>query len=585
MLSALRTLSSFGEATRIAPRGADDTTYIADALFSPAPLAALCDILSQTRRADVVVREQKEVVGDMISWLCKTPAHQAALADSGVLDALATVLASFVVARGEVIPGALWSGQSDGLAELIPPPADGGADLSSVLEALSAIVANSRFRACLLLCSPALMAVFPHNELAPPVPPAGVSEAWLALVTSGLVDTDSRDRGPMDYLLPTVLLPQSKIQARSFRDYPPLGFSKSRDNLAAAASGRVPTYKFTGLDLGRPEGSAEDETAEEPESPLIPWLIHIIRSGTAMEKIGAASLLASLFKAGFTGPEREHMMGVLVIPILWDLLEYYPKEIPKAAQRSATISDDIAHDLYIQHRTLDVLARLVGESEVLQRVVFDCGVMQEVYTSLMSSYEPLESPHPPPTWSPVPGQGNKAGDRRAPASCRVGSPGQVPAYVHRMRIRESALKLAAAMATLSNDYREELVMDRVTPYIVESLSPRPGKPRGPKEQPVGEQKPEDGGDLKGPSVYGYNTKPVLIAACHAIRALARSPKIVRTTLQDHGVAKPILKLLLHSDMEVKIAASGAVINLLTNCSPMVTVSSFSSILTSIVIQM
>lgn len=102
---------------------------------------------------------------------------------------------------------------------------------------------------------------------------------------------------------------------------------------------------------------------------------------------------------------------------------------------------------------------------------------------------------------------------------------------------------------------------------------------------MGEQKPEDGGDLKGPSVYGYNTKPVLIAACHAIRALARSPKIVRTTLQDHGVAKPILKLLLHSDMEVKIAASGAVINLLTNCSPMVTVSSFSSILTSIVIQM
>jgi hypothetical protein len=137
-------------------------------------------------------------------------------------------------------------------------------------------------------------------------------------------------------------------------------------------------------------------------------------------------------------------------------------------------------------------------------------------------------------------------------------------------MRESALKLVAAMATLSNDYRQALVEADVASYIVESLSPSPGKPGNGREKAASEKGAEVGD--KGTSPYGHNPNSVIMAACHATRALARLPSIVRTTLQDHGFAMPINKLLKHPDAEVQIAASSAVINLVTNCSPMVQVS-------------
>jgi hypothetical protein len=136
-------------------------------------------------------------------------------------------------------------------------------------------------------------------------------------------------------------------------------------------------------------------------------------------------------------------------------------------------------------------------------------------------------------------------------------------------MRESALKLVAAMSTLSDDYREALVAADVVSYVVESLSPTPGKPTNAREKPAAER---GAGGGEATSAYGHNPNMVIMAACHATRALARSPKIVRTTLQDHGVAMPINKLLRHPDAEVQNAASGAVVNLLTNCSPMVPVS-------------
>lgn len=138
-------------------------------------------------------------------------------------------------------------------------------------------------------------------------------------------------------------------------------------------------------------------------------------------------------------------------------------------------------------------------------------------------------------------------------------------------MRESALKLLAAMATLSNDYREALAAADVVPYIVESLSPTPGNPKAAKET-AAENGAGEGDKASGPSPYGHNPNLVIMAACHATRALSRLPSIVRTALQDHGAALPIYKLLKHSDAEVQIAASSAVINLVTNCSPLVEVS-------------
>ena len=77
--------------------------------------------------------------------------------------------------------------------------------------------------------------------------------------------------------------------------------------------------------------------------------------------------------------------------------------------------------------------------------------------------------------------------------------------------------------------------------------------------------------------YGVNPVSVLIAACGAARALSRSVSVLRTTLIDSGVAEPVFRLLQHSEIEVQIAATATVCNLLTDVSPMREVSVLPSI--------
>lgn len=567
MLTALRALSNIATSTQLAPSGTDDTGALSDVLFASGPLDALSAILSQ-ESPDDVVQEQKRLVASLTSRLCKGSQHQNALADAGILDALATMLASFVVARGEVVPGAEVLAQGDGLADLIPAPAPCGADLALVLETISTIIADSRFRACLLLCSPAIMAVFPSAEFTPPATES--RNAWNALEMSGFGNIRARDPGAMDYLLPLVPVPQHRSMSSQFAQFPPLGFNLSRDNLAS--SGRSSTFKFTGWDPSRLDPSGEDVGGDDPESPLIPWLIHLTRSTQGLESAMAASLVTSLFKAGFANPEREQALAVLVVPLLCQLIKEHDKEIPPSAQQSAVVEREMAVHWAIQERTPEVLARLVADSEPLQQAAHECGILKMAAKLLKDSYDPQPVQVPPRPWSPSPDRGIDLAEGLP--SCRVGPPGQVPAFTHKIRMRESALKLVAAMSTLKEEYRKALADQDVVSYIVESLSPSPGKPKHAKEKLNAEKGAEDG-NANGVSPYGHNPDAVIIAACHATRALARSVAILRTTLQDHGVAMPISKLLKHADAEVQIAASSAVINLVSNCSPMVKVGIFS----------
>ncbi|KAL2137963.1 hypothetical protein VTI28DRAFT_7753 [Corynascus sepedonium] len=556
VLTALRALRNIAASTELAAEGVNDTTALSNALFSSSSLVALHAILSQ-EQTDAVVQEQKRLVATLVSTLCKSPAHQNALADAGVLDAFATILASFAVGRGEVIPGAEVIGRSDGLASLIPAPAPPGADLALTLAALSTIVSNSRFRSYMLLCSPSILAVFPSAEFSALA--SHSRAAWDALEANGFGNIRTRNPGAMDYLLPAVPIPPSASQSRGYSDYPPLGFSMSRDNLTTG--GRSSTFKFTGVDSSRSHASGEDEDPDEPESPLIPWLIHLVRSTNGLERVMAASLVTSLFKAGFASPEREQMLAVLVIPPLWRLMKEHDKEVPANVQQATFIEPSMARDWAILERTTDVLARLIGESDTLQQVVHDCGVVQMVAKLLKESCDPQPAQFVLRPWSAKPSP--EVGSKESSPACRLGPVGIVPAYAHRIRMRESALKLVASMATLSNDYRETLAEADVVPYIMKSLSPDPESSEEVKDQPSSGKVTDDRTSGK-PSAYDHNPNSVIMAACHAIRALARSPRIVRTTLRDHDAAGPLNKLLRHPDAEVQIAASGAVINIVTS---------------------
>ena len=79
-----------------------------------------------------------------------------------MLDALASRLAEIIALQGLVIPGADVAVEKDGLLNKFPY-AEGseGADLAILLECIAIIVADSKLRACQLIYSSAILAVFP----------------------------------------------------------------------------------------------------------------------------------------------------------------------------------------------------------------------------------------------------------------------------------------------------------------------------------------------------------------------------------------------------------------------------------------
>ncbi len=116
---------------------------------------------------------------------------------------------------------------------------------------------------------------------------------------------------------------------------------------------------------------------------------------------------------------------------------------------------------------------------------------------------------------------------------------------------------------------------------MESLTPTPTKPRSAKERVKSEKEAEASEEVDHGSgssngevdpAYGSNPVGVLIAACTLCGYFSRSVNILRTTLQDVGVGMPLFELLQHPNIEVQIAATCGVCNLVLGLSPMKEVS-------------
>jgi len=478
-------------------------------------------------------------------------------------------LASFVVAEGLVIPGAEYLARTDGLQEYFPQPAPQNANLSVILEAVAVIIADSKFRASQLLYSPSILAIFPISHSATEfVASQNARAAWNAFNVAGLSARQSQ-LNAVDYLLPFVPLHQHKPTAQASA-FPPLGTSGSREHLAS--NGRSGS-KYNGSSMPSWSDSPIHESglisqdspksySEEPESPFIAYLIYALRTRSGMERLMAASVLTVLYRAGLTNKTRETTIGLLVVPLLVQMLDDVPAP-PKGKEHPA--DEEAANlDLAIKERAPAILAMLITDSEFLQKAAFDAGAIGKLSKMLKVSYDPvLEASHPHP-WSP---QGASNGDDVDTRSSRLDRYGQPPLLVHNIKVRESTLKAIAALVPFKDEYRKVIVDQGMIPYIVESMSSNPAKPT-PKTNDKSEKTTNGPIEEKPKQGYGVNPVNVLIAACGAIRALSRSVSILRTTLIDNGVAMPVFHLLQHPDIEVQIAATATVCNLVTDISPM-----------------
>jgi hypothetical protein len=511
---------------------------------------------------------QIAIVAYLIRNLCREERHQTILVDYGILDALATRLASFAVAEGHVLPKAEVHAGMEGLGDYIPESAISSRGFDEVLGAIAAIITDSPYRVCKLLYSPSILAIFPNSNSGGghylKSPPDFV-------VLPGQRPVRPKQPEMMDLLLPaTPSYPRGQGYNGGFSS---LGTLSSRES--PSTNGRPSSKLHTSLVSWTPpeENVARNAEADaaDPESPLVPWLIYLVRTRNGSEVLMAASVLASLFKAGFVYKAREASIGLLVVPVLLSLLESADAK-SKDFGNSSTSRDAMAK-LNIIEETPAVLARLITDSESLQKAAFECNGVKTICKLFKSSYDiPLSDAEARP-WSPngasIDATGNPASE------CRLGDEGQHPQLIYRRRVRETTLRALGALATSKEDFRKAIVDQEVATYIIDSLNPFPRTPTHSKDK-----------DVLHPSEVTQpeqNPVPVVVAACYAIRMLSRSVNTLRTALVDHSVSTPLFRLLRHPDVDVQIAATAAICNLLAEVSPMREVSIISRLLRSIVL--
>ncbi|TAQ85171.1 hypothetical protein B7494_g6500 [Chlorociboria aeruginascens] len=578
VLAAVKALSNLADSSALATNTHTFSIItLAEALFTRTHLNALSRILSQTS-STISIQSQIVTTASLISKICREERHQQALANFGVLDALATKLASFVVAQGFVVPGADLSAQRDGLGEYFPSPAPQNSNFAVILEAIAVIIKDSKLRASQLLYSPSILAIFPIGQSNEFMANHNARAAWNAFNSAGLSSRQSQ-LNAIDHLLPFVPRHQLRSSNAQSSSFPPLGTSGSTENLTQ--NGRSTADKHTSNSLWtwmNPQVAengvaAQDNPSadwEEPESPLIAYLILVLRSRIGMVRLMAASVLTVLYRMGLTNKTRETVIGLLVVPLLVQMLDHDVAGLSKSKDLF-TVSDVVRTDQAMKERAPAILAMLITDNEYLQKAAYDAGAVNKLSKMIKVAYDPVLDTAHRHTWSPH-GQ-NDVEELDGPQSSGLGQQGLPPLLVHKIKVRESTLNAIATLVSFKDEYRKAVVDSGTIPYIVESMNPEPRKP-SPKLVEKPDQPEKVGNDLseaeakKPPQGYGTNPVIVIIAACGAIRALTRSVSILRTTLIDNGIAMPVFKHLRHPDIEVQIAATGTVCNLVTDVSPM-----------------
>ncbi|CAG7937781.1 unnamed protein product [Penicillium olsonii] len=507
-------------------------TQLADLMFTSANIGFLRRTLSQEYRT---VRNQAaiELTAALIGKLCSEEAHKTALAESGVLDALALKIASFVVAKGFVLPGAEEHLHEPGALESLPLPAPPSAQLAPVLRAVAVIIEQSKWRAEHFLSSPGIVTVFPKQV--PGFSPSDIRKApWGSTYLSGSAVPRHLGTNPMEQLLPSVPLAHSK-SASSPANFPPLGHGGSQ--------------RRSSHSLASPFSLAGTHTPEDDENMIVPWLLCTLRSENGVVRLMAARLVTVLFRLGLAKKHRVPMFSYLLIPMLVRMLD---KDFRLTEEDSANYDGLISPTQRLKEEAPAVLANLVIDDQELQRHAVEGNALKRLSQLLKETYNPV-SESSRPMWHAEDAPARNI-ETLSP-SCRLGPSGYSPTLCHVMRYRENILKALAALVPFKDEYRKAICEHGVVPYIIDALKPRPVDSLAHASMP--RNTAEDG-----------NPIPTILAACGAARMLTRSVSVLRTSLIDAGVAEPLFTLLRHSDTEVQTAATAAICNLALDFSPM-----------------
>ncbi|KAK9761756.1 hypothetical protein K7432_013109 [Basidiobolus ranarum] len=226
--------------------------------------------------------------------------------------------------------------------------------------------------------------------------------------------------------------------------------------------------------------SVADIRIGDEEQP-VNVMLKLVRDNSKSMQLLAATCLINLSRSNVI-PSYQSVIVLIVLPTVVKLLSE-----PGVSQEKASF----------------VLAYLVSESEELQKAACDADAIIKLTSLICQSDEELSNPE---------------------------------AQAHCDRIKESALLAIAAISSLKEECRVQVIEAKALPHIVAAMS--------------------------------HKNVGVRAAACQCTRSLSRSVKNLRTSLVDAGIAIPLFKLLSDESISVQTTASATLCNIVLGFSPM-----------------
>lgn len=501
----------------------------AEPLLSNTSIHALKDVLAQ-RTSTSMVQRQVMLVCKLLTWACFTDNQRDIILSKGIVDLLAARLAASCVLSDRFwLPGA----NSSALNALPPPPTS--SMLPWILSAISSAIGTSKYRMARFLYSPIVISVFPFQV-------TDSSDFTNSHSTSQL---PNEPINALEHSLPRLPPPHRPSENGFSKAFPALGsIQPSAKNAAFIDFAEETQY----------HSNEKSTPTTNYESAIITWLIYLMRSRSGSCRLQAARLLTRITLNGYFSRSRDRVLAVLVVPLLVGMLDE-PFPIP---EQGSNPSEDQEETCRIREQAPLVLAELIRASAVLQKAAVEAGVIKKMCQILKNTFEPITIQAP--IWSVD--KAESASMEDGSATSHFGSEGLRPEIDHILSVRESSLLLLAAIADKEDRYRKMLTESGAVPCIVDSLAPFKADVLKELNDTARTRQ-----EKFHPGQLG-NYEPVLIAACIAARAMSRSVNLLRTSLIDCGLAKPIVGLLKYSDVQVLIAATNVVCNLVAEFSPM-----------------
>lgn len=502
------------------------------AVYNVTSLANLNRILNQ-ESSNPIIQNQITLTTELIAKTSNNERRRKQIKISGIFNSLANRLATFVVTSAQLKPDQSTVGGLDII------PANRTVRLAPLLQAICSVIADSKIRASEFCCYAVWGDVFPNQERdiyswrAPPATQIRVesetnstlsSEISAAAKLSSLVNQDSSSR------------------------WISLGYPSGHSSYPVWGVGQLMKDSYaTGHDGRALEGF---NARDEDDTPLVAWLINVVRTTDSITRLMAIWFISLLFRSQMIGIQRQRSLSMLLVPILINMLDSELKMINSENSMSQPLAKTTRR--LMAEIAPRVLAFFVEDNNYLQKSAADGGAIKKLSQLLKQSFDPISPNLVTPMWTAYAAE-EQILEMDPHESSLLGRQGISPIVHHSLQVRESFLIAIGAMATLSDANRQTIIDNGVVPFLIESL--KPAEPRFDRH-------------FSPESVKPANSISTVVAACGAVRTLSRSVAILRTSLVDAGLPKPICNLLRHSDRSVQIAATEAVTNIVLPFSAM-----------------